>query len=122
MQEPALSSITATLKMRKESAFRPLMTKHFNKIAGFFKYSPGLACSPNPDCDHITCTLPISPCDKSAESGTFARQKTVRPSARRNPFSLTCWSVFEFLPTTIEGCYQIRPRVLADHRGTFSKL
>ncbi|HEY8512603.1 MAG TPA: dTDP-4-dehydrorhamnose 3,5-epimerase family protein [Cyclobacteriaceae bacterium] len=30
--------------------------------------------------------------------------------------------MFEFLPTTIEGCYQIRPRVLADHRGTFSKL
>lgn len=30
--------------------------------------------------------------------------------------------MFDFLPTTIAGCYEVRPRVLTDHRGTFSKL
>lgn len=30
--------------------------------------------------------------------------------------------MFEFIPTTIEGCYQIKPKVLTDNRGTFSKL
>jgi len=30
--------------------------------------------------------------------------------------------LFEFIPTTIDGCYEIRPRVMSDHRGTFSKL
>lgn len=30
--------------------------------------------------------------------------------------------MFEFIPTTIDGCYKIQPKVLADHRGTFAKL
>ncbi|MFO7256805.1 MAG: dTDP-4-dehydrorhamnose 3,5-epimerase family protein [Bacteroidota bacterium] len=30
--------------------------------------------------------------------------------------------MFEFSPTSIDGCFEIRPRVLTDHRGTFSKL
>jgi dTDP-4-dehydrorhamnose 3,5-epimerase len=30
--------------------------------------------------------------------------------------------VFEFLSTVLDGCFEIRPRVLADHRGTFIKL
>ena len=30
--------------------------------------------------------------------------------------------LFEFLPTSIDGCYEVRPRILTDHRGTFSKL
>src|SRR5690606_18052691 len=31
-------------------------------------------------------------------------------------------SLFQFLPTTIDGCYKIQPKVLTDYRGTFAKL
>jgi len=30
--------------------------------------------------------------------------------------------LLEFLPTTIDGCYKIQPKVLTDYRGTFAKL
>lgn len=30
--------------------------------------------------------------------------------------------MLEFLPTTIDGCYKIQPKVLTDYRGTFAKL
>ena len=30
--------------------------------------------------------------------------------------------MFDFIHTTVDGCYEIRPRVLTDNRGTFSKL
>lgn len=30
--------------------------------------------------------------------------------------------MFEFIATTVEGCYQVKPKVLTDYRGTFSKL
>lgn len=30
--------------------------------------------------------------------------------------------MFDFLPTAIDGCYEIRTRILTDHRGTFTKL
>jgi dTDP-4-dehydrorhamnose 3,5-epimerase len=30
--------------------------------------------------------------------------------------------LFDVLPTAIDGCYEIRPRILTDHRGSFSKL
>lgn len=30
--------------------------------------------------------------------------------------------MFEFIPTPIEGCFEIQPKIIADHRGTFRKV